>query len=181
MGLRPFLPAYVVLTVCSLLCSAVAQDAESAGLGQQAANVLLNVILNNLASPTPPPVSRPRCVPYKLPANYTTFQDYCKFLSIANDTIWDAKYGQATQPRAMGEHFPLNGCVLGCIVGKDSFARAMRWGAGAWSGKWCVPLHAFKFSTHLILILNHLIHFDWKVTVLPACLCVYTVFVSQMW
>lgn len=77
---------------------------------------------------------RPSCVPFKLPNGYKNIQDYCKTLSIADDSYWDEVYANASDP-VQGQPFPLKGCIAGCIVGKNAFARAARWNAGTWSGK----------------------------------------------
>lgn len=77
---------------------------------------------------------RPSCTPFRLPEGYKTLQDYCKSLSLADDSYWDEVYKNASRPSPQ-EGFPLRGCVAGCIVGRNAFARAARWNAGAWSGK----------------------------------------------
>jgi hypothetical protein len=70
-----------------------------------------------------------------------SLQDYCLSLSVANDTEWEARYKALPSPRP-GAPVPLRGCVLGCLVGADSYARGLRFSAGAWSGKWCVLFSA---------------------------------------
>jgi hypothetical protein len=94
------------------------------------------MLLNLISSIQPPTVqgSSPACKPFRLPAGVKSFQDYCRLLSTANDTEWDDIYRKATGPTT-GAPLPLSQCVLGCIVGTDSYLRGLRWGSGAWSGK----------------------------------------------
>ena len=51
-----------------------------------------------------------------------------------NDSVFQQQYSSAAGPRS-GDVFPLNGCVLGCVLGRESYATAMRFGSGVWSGK----------------------------------------------
>lgn len=97
---------------------------------QDLVNSFLDFILNSQQNSR----SSKKCIPYKLPEGYTTYQEYCKSLSIADDKLWDDKYKLATAP-TNNQPFPLTGCILGCLVGKESFQRGIRWGAGSWSGK----------------------------------------------
>ena len=133
--------ALLVATLVALACVSSVRSQSAGGSSperqqQQRNEAFLSALLRGVASLTTPAApAKPRCVPYKLPTGSASFQDYCKTLSMADDAEWDAKYRAAPSPVA-GSKFPLTGCVLGCIVGKDSYQRAMRWGAGSWSGKW---------------------------------------------
>lgn len=103
--------------------------------GQQAVEQgIFGTIWNSLVSLDGSSMTGPKCLPYPLPNGYS-FQDFCKNLSLADDKYWDNQYRISKGPGPSGTAFPLKGCVLGCLVGKDSFANGNRWGAGAWSGK----------------------------------------------
>jgi len=102
-------------------------DAGAAGL--------LKSLLDTL-QPTKAQGSSPACAPYKLPAGVSSFQEFCKGLGAANDTAWDERYRSAAGPATGAAPLPLRGCVLGCVVGAESYQRGLMWGAGAWSGKW---------------------------------------------
>lgn len=77
-----------------------------------------------------------RCTPYPLPDGVSSYQEWCRQLSTADDRHWDKIFKNASGPPTQNAPLPLNGCVLGCLVGKDSYQRGVNWGAGAWSGKW---------------------------------------------
>lgn len=96
----------------------------------------LGTLLDRLQQSPQGSAAAPTCVPYKLPAGFKTYQEWCKSLSVASDAEWDAKYASAAVPQG-SQPFPLQGCVLGCLVGADSYQRGLRWGASSWSGK-CV-------------------------------------------
>lgn len=102
--------------------------------GQQVIGSLLDLVFGQQGSRT----GHPQCIPYPLPAGSLSWQDYCTTLSVADDATWDNVFRNASGPKTQNEPFPLSGCVLGCLVGKTSYNRGVLWGAGAWSGKWCV-------------------------------------------
>lgn len=93
-------------------------------------NAVLGALLDQMQSREP---RTRQCTPFQLPVGFKNYQDYCKSLSIASDEAYNQMYRDAPPP--MGESFSLQGCVLGCIVGKNSYERGLRWGSGAWSGK----------------------------------------------
>ena len=61
------------------------------------------------------PSAKPRCTPYPLPAGYTSYQDLCKTLSLANDDYWNEVYKNASGPARSDARIPMDGCVLGCM------------------------------------------------------------------
>ena len=80
--------------------------------------------------------SSPACVPFLPPQGSASLQEYCKYLTTVPDSTISAMYRNASSPVGLSSQtFPLTGCVLGCIVGKESFSRGLTFGAGAWSGK----------------------------------------------
>jgi hypothetical protein len=90
-----------------------------------------------LASMTDPANSGgSQCTPYPLPKGVSSYQDWCRQLSTADDSHWDQIFKNASGPPAPNAPLPLHGCVLGCMVGRNSYQRGVNWGAGAWSGKW---------------------------------------------
>lgn len=102
--------------------------------GQQIVGALIDYIFQNSQGSYN---HKPQCVPYPLPNGISSFQEWCQQLSTADDAYWDDVFRNASGPSAKNEPMPLHGCVLGCLVGKNSYQRGMNWGAGAWSGK-CV-------------------------------------------
>ena len=73
-------------------------------------------------------------MPFQHPNDFGSIQDYCRHLRTVNDSVFEQQYSSAAGPRS-GDVFPLNGCVLGCVLGRESYATAMRFGSGVWSGK----------------------------------------------
>ncbi len=55
-------------------------------------------------------------------------------LSIADDAVWDDLYRNASSP-APNQLFPLQGAVVGCLVGRAAVGRGAPFSAGAWNGK----------------------------------------------
>lgn len=96
-------------------------------------NALMGALLDSLAG-SRGSSSSSKCTPFKLPQGFKNYQEYCKSLSIADDKELDNMFATAAGP--MSGVFPLQGCVLGCIAGRDSYNRGMRWGSSTWSGKW---------------------------------------------
>lgn len=76
-----------------------------------------------------------QCTPYPLPNGVSSYQDWCRQLSTADDSHWNKIFKNASGPPAPNAPLPLHGCVLGCMVGRNSYQRGVNWGAGAWSGK----------------------------------------------
>lgn len=116
----------------ALVLAVLLSPTLAAGQQQLLGNALLNLLNSYQTTRT---VTPPACTPFKLPSGVGSFQEYCTRLSVANDTEWDLRYRNASAP-AGNVGLPLQGCMLGCIVGADSYQRGLRWGAGTWSGKW---------------------------------------------
>ncbi|KAL4515563.1 hypothetical protein Ndes2526B_g03785 [Nannochloris sp. 'desiccata'] len=130
---QPSTLSIVAFLSLALLGTATAQF--NFNLNPQMINSFVGNLLNGLGGQAQP--NQPVCLTFNPGSEYKTLQDWCKSLSLADDKFWDEKYRTAAGPAEMGAAFPMQGCVLGCMVGKDAFTNANRWGAGAWSGK-CV-------------------------------------------
>lgn len=78
--------------------------------------------------------------PLQLGSEFASYQDFCKYLSMKSDDEINQMFENGSGPDTLGYSLPLDGCVLGCIIGKDSYNRGMQWGAGSWSGK-CIRNH----------------------------------------
>ena len=77
------------------------------------------------------------CPAFQLPSRFGgSYQEFCRYLAELDDQEIENmfKNGRGPQP---GEAFPLKGCVLGCLIGKDGARTGYMWGSGSWSGK-CV-------------------------------------------
>ena len=131
-ALSTILPTLTLLSL-ALISTATAQ----LNINPQLINNLVGNLLDGLGNPSQP--KRPVCVPYNPGSEFKTLQDWCKALSLADDKFWDEKYRTAAGPDTLGAALPMSGCVLGCMVGKDAYNNAARWGAGAWSGKVSLP------------------------------------------
>jgi hypothetical protein len=77
------------------------------------------------------------CTPFKLPDQFESYQDFCRYLSELPDEKINDMFRNGKGPKSKKDPFPLKGCVLGCIIGQDSYRTGMMWGSGSWSGK-CV-------------------------------------------
>eukprot|EP00890_Picochlorum_soloecismus_P000789 jgi/Picsp_1/1710/NSC_05184-R1_---NA--- len=100
---------------------------------QKLATNALNIFLDSASSGSS--ASSRQCIPYKLPNEFTNYQDFCKYLSMKSDDEIDEMFMNGDGPDTGDSEFPLKGCVLGCIIGKESYRRGMSWGSGSWSGK----------------------------------------------
>lgn len=110
-------------------------------------------------------LSGPKCTPFTPPFKFKDLQSYCQYLTTVPDNQFDSMYRNATF--SFTQSFPLDGCVAGCIVGRDSYQRGLRWGSGAWSGK-CfdntsIPKRVTNLLTPLPLggAINVLESFNW--------------------
>ena len=84
----------------------------------------------------------PKCTPFKLPKGCNTFQDFCKYLSMKDDSELDQEFLNAQGPQdsqVYGKHvtFPLRGAVLGCLAGVKSTQRGR-----------CLGPFLFSFSSN---------------------------------
>jgi len=109
--------------------------------------------------------SGPQCTPFTPPSNFKDLQSYCQYLTTVPDSQFDSMYRNATF--SFTQSFPLDGCVAGCIVGRDSYQRGLRWGSGAWSGKCFDNTSTPKRVTNLLTplplggVVNVLESFNW--------------------
>ena len=76
-------------------------------VNQQLFNSMLGSMLDRFGSN--PTATKPRCVPFPLPGDYTSLQSFCKALSVARDSEWEAKYKNGAGPETIGTAFPLKG------------------------------------------------------------------------
>jgi hypothetical protein len=121
-----------VLVFLGGLCSSNAQ------FQQQLANILSglgNIALDGLSSNLGGAAAYDTCIPYDLPAQFESYQDFCRYLSQLPDDDINTMFQNGRGPQNPYEPFPLKGCVLGCIIGQQSYERGMMWGSGSWSGK----------------------------------------------
>jgi hypothetical protein len=102
-----------ILALLSLALLGTAAAQFNLNLNSQMINNLVGNLLDGLNTQAGP--QRPVCVPYNPGADYKTLQDWCKSLSLADDQFWDEKYRTAAGPDTLGNAFPMQGCVLGCM------------------------------------------------------------------
>lgn len=76
-----------------------------------------------------------QCPEYQLPEQFGgSYQDFCKYLAELPDDEVERMFANGRGP-SPGEAFPLKGCVLGCLIGKEGTRTGYMWGSGSWSGK----------------------------------------------
>lgn len=77
------------------------------------------------------------CPAFQLPASFGgSYQEFCRYLAELDDADVEDMFSRGRGPQP-GEPFPLKGCVLGCLIGKQGSQTGYMWGSGSWSGK-CV-------------------------------------------
>jgi len=121
-----------------LVSVALQQQLAAAQIQQQLSNILSgigNMVLDSYSSSNFGSDAYEKCVPYDLPRQFGSYQDFCRHLSSIDDAQIDDMFKNGRGPSTPYEAFPLKGCVLGCIIGKGSYERGMLWGSGSWSGK----------------------------------------------
>lgn len=110
----------------------------TAQLPQQLSNVLSglgSMVIDTFSDTIGGELGYATCVPYEIPAQFESYQDFCRHLSQMEDEEIDSIFKEGTGPQSPYDAFPLKGCVLGCIIGKNSYERGALWGSGSWSGK----------------------------------------------
>lgn len=109
-----------------------------AQIPQQITNILTglgNMVLDSYSSNVGGAGAYEKCIPYDLPNQFGSYQEFCKYLTSMEDAQIDDMFRNGRGPSTPNEEFPLKGCVLGCIIGKESYQRGIMWGSGSWSGK----------------------------------------------
>ncbi len=77
------------------------------------------------------------CPAFQLPGRFEgSYQEFCRYLAELDDQEIENMFANGRGPQP-GEPFPLKGCVLGCLIGKEGASTGYMWGSGSWSGK-CV-------------------------------------------
>lgn len=76
-----------------------------------------------------------QCPAFQLPVKFgDSYQDFCRYLADLPDEEIERMFAAGRGPQP-GEAFPLKGCVLGCLIGKEGTRTGYMWGSGSWSGK----------------------------------------------